>query len=169
MFISYFKYCLSTLFILMLSLSAQAEVYKWIDSAGQTHYSQVPPEDYDIEKLKADLEAKAIPKQLPQTVEQINKQTTTERINQQQAVDQLIQQQAADRAERQQQALAKQQAQMKTAAKAKNCEIAKFNLIQYQANPAGRKLNANGEAVRVDQEQHQQRTNQLKQEIQTYC
>jgi hypothetical protein len=100
---------------------------------------------------------------LPQTVEQINKQTTTERINQQQAFEQLIQQQAADRVERKQQALSKQQAQIKTAAKAKNCEIAKFNLIQYQANPAERQLNANGEAVRVDQEQ--QRTNQLKQEI----
>ncbi|PIE00696.1 MAG: hypothetical protein CSA79_02765 [Thiothrix nivea] len=31
--------------LLCLSFSAQAEIYKWTDSDGNTHYSQTPPQD----------------------------------------------------------------------------------------------------------------------------
>ncbi|HPE59174.1 MAG TPA: DUF4124 domain-containing protein [Thiolinea sp.] len=40
------KYCLSLILPVvlgLLSVSAQAEIYKWIDAEGKTHYSQTPP------------------------------------------------------------------------------------------------------------------------------
>lgn len=152
MFISYFKYGCSIMLALSVSVTnLQAEVYKWVDEKGQTHYTQTPPRHIEAETVKT------------------RKGPTVTPAQSQQAVDTMIEQQAsADEAKLKQQAEASAERD-KAQKLAKNCEIAKNNLKKYQDNPNGRRINAQGEVERVDEKQRQKRIAELQKDIQKYC
>jgi len=151
MFIPYLKSCCSIIVVLLIANTAYAEVYKWVDKAGQTHYSQLPPTDYEADIIKT--------RPGPQV----------EPAESQQAVENLIEQQASDAALREENKIKQTQQQEQRETKSKNCEIAKNNLTKYQNNPNGRTRNAAGEYIRVDENERQQKIEQLKQDIQKYC
>tara|TARA_R110002111_G_scaffold208904_2_gene272924 strand:- start:1267 stop:1722 length:456 start_codon:yes stop_codon:yes gene_type:complete len=151
MFIPYLKYCCSIIVILFIANTAYAEVYKWVDNAGQTHYSQLPPTQYEADIIKTRPGPKVEPAQS------------------QQAVDTMIEQQATDAALREENKIKKTQQAEQRETKSKNCEIAKSNLTKYQNKPNGRTRNAAGEYIRIDENDRQQKIKQLKQDIQKYC
>jgi hypothetical protein len=151
MFIPYLKYCCSIILILAMSGSAFAQVYKWVDEEGQTHFSQTPPADHDADVIKTRPGPKVDPAQS------------------QQAVDTIIEQQTNDAKLRQEDKAKQQQLAEKADAQSKNCDIAKSNLEQYQNNPNGRTKTGDGEYNRVDENDRQAKMDQLKQDIKKYC
>ncbi len=151
MFIPYLKYGCSIFIVLCITHTAYAEVYKWVDNTGQTHYSQFPPTQYEADTIKTRPGPKVEPSQS------------------QQAVDSLIEQQANDAALREENRIKQAQEAEQRKTKSTNCDVAKNNLAQYQNNPSGRMKNAAGEYSRVDENERQQKMKQLKQDIQKYC
>jgi len=139
------------MFILAFAQPTYADAYKWVDDAGQVHFSQHPPVDYEADKIKTRSGPKVEPAQS------------------QQAVDAMIEQQVSDEKSQQENEQLQQQEAEKAKALSKNCEIAKNNLDQYQNNPRGRYKNAAGEYIRVDENDRQEKIKQLLQDIEKYC
>ncbi|KAF7598737.1 MAG: hypothetical protein CGU29_10860 [Candidatus Dactylopiibacterium carminicum] len=43
-----------SLLLSLVAVSAQAEIYKWIDTEGRTHYSNVPPQNVKTQPVRND-------------------------------------------------------------------------------------------------------------------
>ena len=151
MFIHYLKYCCSIFVILTFQGTAYAQAYKWVDENGQTHFSQQAPVDAESEVIKTQPGPKTTPEQS------------------QQAVDELIQQQQNDIKTREEAKLEREQEQKKAESKSKKCDAAKNNLQKYQDSPNGRTRNADGEYIRLDEIDRQNKIKQLRQDIQKHC
>lgn len=151
MFIPYFRLLRLTLPALLLSVSAHAEVYKWVDDSGQTHYSQSAPENKPTKII-------AVP--APPPMEQ---QRAQQRMNE------LIQQQENQEAtqeiiQREQTQAAQRQTDIN-----ENCKRLRTNLETYQNNPGRRMMDADGRVIRLREEDRQQNIQDLQQQIQRYC
>jgi hypothetical protein len=138
----------------MLSLfatAAFAEIYKWVDENGQTHYSQQAPRD------------------IPATVIKTPPPPAIEPNIAQQQVDELITQQ-----EDQYQLQLKQQNQQKIEAgnianQQRNCKIAQQQLEHYQSNPRRRIIDADGNLTRLAEEERQQKIQESQENVTKYC
>jgi hypothetical protein len=151
MFTHYLKYCCSFIVILSFQSAAYADVYKWIDENGQTNFSQQAPIDRESDVIKTRSGTVVTPAQS------------------QQAVDQIIKQQTADAKAKDEAAITRQKEIAKSEVKSKNCDIAKSNLANYQNNPNGRTQNSDGEYIRIDEIERQNKIKQLNQDIQPHC
>jgi Domain of unknown function (DUF4124) len=137
--------------LLLPSAGANAEIYKWVDEHGQTHYSQQAP---------ASGEAVTIDVPLPPPVD-------TDSV--QDEVQQLIEQQrAAEQAELEAQQAQQSEAE-RQAAIAENCAIARDNLRLYQDNPGSRLVDENGNVYRLTEEERQQKIQESQQQIEEFC
>jgi glutaredoxin len=56
------------LFILMIALPVQAEIYKWTDANGKSHFSGSKPANQDSVESRGDLEAKPVQPEVKPTV-----------------------------------------------------------------------------------------------------
>jgi hypothetical protein len=137
--------------ILSFQSAAYADVYKWIDENGQTNFSQQRPIDREVDVIKTRGGILVTPAQS------------------QQAVDEIIEQQTADAKTKDQAAIKRQKEVESKKIKSKNCDSAKSNLVNYQNNPNGRTQNADGEYIRIDEVDRQNKIKQLKQDIQQHC
>ena len=151
MFNHYLKYCCAIIVILSFQSTSYAQAYKWVDENGQTHFSQQAPADREADVIKTRPGPKVAPAQS------------------QQAVDDLINKQKIDVKAKEQAKIKQQQQAEQAKIKSKNCDIAKSNLTSYQTNPNGKTKNAEGEYIRVDEIERQNRMKQLKQDIQKHC
>ncbi|MDF1588721.1 MAG: DUF4124 domain-containing protein [Gammaproteobacteria bacterium] len=138
------------LMLAIFSTNTVADVYKWVDENGQTHYSQQAPAQQKAELLKTPPPPAFNPED-------------------QQRVDQLIKQQQQDRKARIKQQQQQQQAAEQLAIKQQNCTTAKNNLQQYQDNPGRRVADAEGNVTRLKEEDRQQRIQEFQQQVQQYC
>jgi hypothetical protein len=136
---------------LLVSVSVHAQIYKWVDENGQTHYSQQPPESGQAQVVD-------VPPPPPVDVDEA-----------QEEVDQLIeQQQAAEQAEQEAQQEAEEAARQQ-AIKEENCRIASQNLTQYQNNPGRRVMDEEGNVTRLVEEERQQKMQEFQEQIDLYC
>ncbi len=151
MFIPYLRqYCLF-LVLLTCATNVSANVYKWVDEDGETHYSQIPPKEQQVELIKAP----------PPPAIDPNKA--------QQQLDQLIEQQSADRkAQDEQRKQAVRSAEQENI-RQQNCQTAKRNLQQYQDNPGRRSIDEDGNVVHLKEEDRQQKIKQQQQSIKEFC
>ena len=141
--------CVAMLFV--IAQPTLADVYKWQDENGQTHYSQTPPSHQDADVVTTQTGPTVTP------------------VQSQQAVEQLIQEQRQAeeaREEQQQRATAEKE---RAEIKAKNCRIAKDNLQQYLDNPNTRILQDDGSVVRIDEQERQRRIKEQRLQIKTLC
>lgn len=151
MVIPYFKQVCLALLTVLLSFSVNAEIFKWVDENGQTHYSQTPPESGVAETID-------IPPPPPIASETDENEIET-----------LIeQQQAAEKAEQEAQETAEQEAE-REAQLATNCQVATDNLRGYQNNPGRRVIDEEGNATRPSEEERQQKIQDLQDKIDLYC
>lgn len=146
-YIGLFNLCLM---FAIFSTNTVADVYKWVDENGQTHYSQQAPAQQDAELLKTPPPPAFNP-------------------DAQQKVDELIEQQQADREARIKKQQEQQQAAKQLAIKQQNCKKAQNNLQQYQNNPSRRVLDAEGNVTKLQEEERQQRIKEFQQQVQEYC
>ena len=151
MFIPYLRaICLT--FILSLSATATfSEIYKWNDTNGQVNYSQQAPIN------------------LPYIIIEVPPPPAIDPNIAQKEIDELIKQQEAE-----EQLRLEQQNQQKIAAdeqanREKNCEIAQQQLQKYQNNPGRRILDADGNAIRLTEEERQQKILESQENVTKYC
>tara|TARA_R110002049_G_scaffold36386_2_gene116071 strand:- start:491 stop:910 length:420 start_codon:yes stop_codon:yes gene_type:complete len=138
----------------MLSLFATAtfaEIYKWVDENGQTHYSQQAPRDIDATVIKTPP---------PPTIDP--------NIAQQQ-VDELIKQQEAEEQMRLEQRNQQHIAADKQIAQEENCKAAQQQLQEYQNNPGRRVMDADGNVTHLAEEVRQQKIQESQENVTIYC
>lgn len=151
MFIPYLRQICLFFFLAAVPALVSADVYKWVDEQGQTHYSQTPPMEQQAEMIKAPPPPARLPEEAQQEVDQLIEQQTSARKEQQKLADD--QKKNAD----QQQILAE------------NCETAKSNLQQYQDNPGRRSTTEDGTITRLKEEERQQKIKDFQADIKEYC
>lgn len=123
-------------------LSMAAQIYKWVDAQGVTHYDAQPPLGQHATVV--------VTPSPPTTNPTIPKNSGT--IGDQQAIDRNVKKQVAD-----------QQAELKAF-----CEQARTNLAQLQNNPRLRE-EVEGELRRLDDTQRQERIGETQKQIAENC
>ncbi|MEX3773867.1 DUF4124 domain-containing protein [Pseudomonas sp. MYb118] len=119
-----------------------AQIYKWVDEQGVTHFDAQPPQGRSAETVVTPSPATSAPSRpAPDTT-----------IGDQQAIDKSVKQQVSE-----------QQAQLKVF-----CEQARTNLAQLQNNPRLRE-DVDGELRRLSEEQRQERTAETRRQIDENC
>ncbi|WP_438971369.1 DUF4124 domain-containing protein [Methylophaga sp.] len=151
MVIPYFKQICLTLFTVMISFSVSAEIFKWKDEDGQTHYSQTPPPSVQAETVD-------VPPPPP-----INPDQAREEV---QAL--IDKQQEAEQAEQAKQQQREEEAQQE-AIREENCRIARENFTTYKNNPGRRLVDAEGNVTRMVEEERQQKMQEFQQQIDEFC
>lgn len=136
--------------LLFLSVSAHSALHKWVDANGEVQYSDgPPPANVKAEKVRTPPAASgAVP------TKSIAEQEAD--LKKAQKVKQEAAQKAAQAAE---EALAKQ----------KNCEAARGNLAAMENSPRITTYNDAGEAMLMDDATRQQRMEEARKQISTYC
>ncbi|MBD9443391.1 DUF4124 domain-containing protein [Pseudomonas sp. PDM04] len=119
-----------------------AQVYKWVDEHGVTHFDAQPPQGREAETVVTP----SAPASNPAT------RLPGSTVGDQQAIDKSVKKQVAE-----------QQAQLKVF-----CEQARTNLAQLQNNPRLRE-DVDGEMRRLTDEQRQERTTETQRQIAENC
>lgn len=134
----------SALIVLMSTPVMAAQVYKWVDAQGVTHFGAQPPEGQQATSVNTTIAPApaVIPAKLPQVgVDE-----------EQQAIDEKVKKEvAAKEAERKQ-----------------YCEKMRTNLAQLENNPRLRE-EVNGEVRRLDENERQKRIAEAKKAIAENC
>lgn len=151
MFIPHLRLVCLTFILSLFATVTFAEIYKWVDENGQTHYSQLAPRDVAATVIKTPP---------PPAIDSNAAQ---------QQVDELIQQQETEA-----QIRLEQQNQQKIEAenlanKERNCNIAQKQLQQYQNNPGRRTIDADGNVSRITEEERQQKIQEAQENVTKYC
>jgi len=143
---------ITLLFTLIFScyLSA-AQVYKWVDEDGQTHFSQFPPEQNKADKIDVNAPTSANSKAAAENLEKM-RQTLRE-----QAVDRVTEtedeKKAAAEAERM----------------AENCKKAKQQLLDLQNNGRIFRTLENGEREWYDEKGREKLIANAQKQVDKYC
>ncbi|MFP0195566.1 MULTISPECIES: DUF4124 domain-containing protein [Pseudomonas] len=119
-----------------------AQIYKWVDAQGVTHFDQQPPPGHSSTAVQTPSSPAPTPAALP----------GGGTLGDQKAIDDKVKQQVAE-----------QQSQLKAF-----CEQARTNLAQLQNNPRLRE-EVEGELRRLSDDQRQQRTEEAKKQIAENC
>jgi len=151
MFIPYLRQSCLVFFLSVCSFVVQADVYKWVDEDGQVHYSQQAPVEQQAEMIKAPP---------PPAIDAGTAQWK---------LDNLINEQKKQQYQRNVEKNMKNYHSSQKEQRQENCKKSKYNLQQYQNNPAKRVLGSDGNVTRPTEEQRQQKIQQLQQDVNQYC
>ena len=144
---------ISTVFLLDSRQSNSAEVYKWVDSKGRTHFGDKPPES------AGSVKAIEITRPNPPSA---NPNANQRRIKQQKLLKALSE-------ERQERENLRRKAQADKAKKKKNCANTRRNLaVLERANLLYRK-DKDGNRQYADEAQHKQLIQQYKTALKKHC
>lgn len=140
-----FRFLAGGLLLALCGNVMAAQVYKWVDAQGVTHFGAQPPQGQQVETVNT-VTAPAKPAATPQSVEQDEAEAD------QSSIDRKVKQQvAAQEAERK-----------------RYCETMRTNLAQLQNNPRVR-VEDNGETRRLTEEERQSRINETRDKIAENC
>ncbi|EIK53103.1 hypothetical protein YO5_02718 [Stutzerimonas stutzeri TS44] len=134
---------------LLLALSSStmaAQVYKWVDAQGTTHFSAQPPQGQAAQTLNT-----ATPPPKPVAAEPKASENREPLVDQEKIEHKVKQQVAEQEAERK-----------------RYCETLLTTLAQLQNNPRVR-VEENGEVRRLKEEERQSRIAEAQQKIDEYC
>tara|TARA_R110002072_G_C7974566_1_gene535224 strand:- start:11472 stop:11933 length:462 start_codon:yes stop_codon:yes gene_type:complete len=127
-----------------------AEMYKWIDSEGKTHYSQSRPVDnVTVETIKppSSVNTEDAVKALEKRVKTVN-EARDERIKTKEE---------------------QQKAEEETAKKEQKCQQARDRLLSYQQRPRVNVVNPDGSKRILSEDERQLEINKSKDNINTFC
>jgi len=125
-------------------------IYKWVDAAGETHYTQLPPPEgipaTEVRRVPA-ADSSGADAHLQQQVEAMDK-----------------------RLEAREQAKSNAEIEAEIARISReNCETAKKNLAELQQGGVKRYRTGDGQVVRLTEEDRQQRIAEANSQIQEFC
>lgn len=152
---SQMKHCLA-LCLLLTSFSSHAALHKWVDSAGQVHYSDTAaPPDVKSQTLRQSSQAAPIASSsavaAPKT--QAEREADQKRVEKEKA-------EVAQKAARQQEEAANKQ---------KNCDAARSHLATLENTPRLVIYDAQGERSYLDDAARQQRIEEAQKTISSTC
>lgn len=148
------KYCLA-ICLLLTSIGTHAALNKWVDADGKVHYSDSPPVDAKVQKLRNSTAPEA---SAPATGAPAQK-SVAER-----EADWKKSQNTKDEAEKKA-ALEKEN----VAIKQKNCDSARGNLAAYENSPRMVQYDAQGERTYLDETARAQKIDEARKAVSTYC
>jgi hypothetical protein len=128
--------------LLISPLCTAAQIYKWVDAQGVTHFDAQPPQGQETTTVVTPSSSVSQPATLP----------GSKAIGNQQDIDNTVKKQVAE-----------QQAQLKAF-----CVQARTNLAQLQNNPRLRE-DAGGEMRRLTDQQRQERISETQKQIAQNC
>ena len=143
------KLSLLLLSLLFVTGSASAEMYKWVDEEGNTHYTQSPP--------PGDIQAETI--------------APPPEVDTKQAVKQMQEmQEQSDDYEKQKQETAEEQRKKEEEIERKksNCELARKRLASY-TEPRVKFVQPDGTRVRATEEERQEQIKKSQEMIDEFC
>lgn len=146
-----FKQICLAIATLLMTFTVHAQIYKWVDENGQTHYSQQPPASGEAQQIDVPPPPPVDPEAAQEEVEEL-----------------IEQQEAAEQAEQEAREQAQQEAEQQ-AIREENCRIARQNLEQYQNNPGRRVMDEEGNVTRLREEDRQQKMQEFQQQIDEFC
>ena len=134
----------SALIVLMSTPVMAAQVYKWVDAQGVTHFGAQPPEGQQATSVNTTIAPApaAIPAKLPQVGVDEEQQVIDEKV--------------------------KKEVAAKEAERKQYCEKMRTNLAQLENNPRLRE-EVNGEVRRLDENERQKRIAEAKKAIAENC
>jgi len=135
----------TTLALALTPPAYSAQVYKWVDAQGVTHFDAQPPVGQQVQQIET-------PKPVPAPPPQTAPQALPDPNGEQKAVDAKV----------------KRQVEAQEARRAEYCTTARTNLAQLQNNPRVRE-EVNGEYKRFTEEERQARITDLKKAISDNC
>jgi len=138
-----------TLALLLVSFSTSAEIYKWVDEQGKTHYGDKPVEN--AQQMEVDITAKG----------HIN--TGQRREDKRKK---LINAYAEDRARKTEE---KKKRKEKKAKNEHKCVVSKDRLRRYERARYLYDLDSNGSRVVIPDAARQKSTEALRQQVKKYC
>lgn len=151
MFIPYLRIVCFTFILIFFQNTSFAEVYKWVDGNGKTHYSERAPVGQEAEVIKPP----AAPASDPATA--------------QKEIDIMIEkQQKVYEDDEEKRHIADDKAAKKKALK-EYCRVSRHNLKMYQDSPGRRMRMPDGTIVGPNEELRQQKMAELKADIKKYC
>ena len=146
--------------VMFLSLTAHAEIYKWVDEHGQTHYGEKPPANKKSKQIYV----------RPAPVSGIATETSTKqpsdsrsRLEKQQK---LIRALSDDRKQKQEQR-AKQQRMEKQ--RIRNCAVSKDNLRRYQSSSSVYKVDDKGNRITLPGTERDKSIQRARAEVKKWC
>ena len=128
--------------LLISPLCMAAQIYKWVDAQGVTHFDAQPPQGQEATSVVTPSSSASQPATLP----------GSKAIGNQQDIDNTVKKQVAE-----------QQAQLKAF-----CVQARTNLAQLQNNPRLRE-DVDGEMRRLSDQQRQERISETQKQIAENC
>lgn len=139
-------FIVGSLLLAMSSTTMAAQVYRWVDAQGITHFGAQPPEGQAAQTLNT-----VAPPPKPSAPEAATGESHAP-LGDQQAIDRKVKQQVVE-----------QEAERK-----RYCETLRTNLAQLQNNPRVR-VEEKGEVRRLTEEERQARITETQQKIGEHC
>ena len=136
----------------LLQSPARGEMYKWTNAAGEVQYTQVPPSGgIKTEKIQGTPPPADDPDKINEKLQ-----------NEVDAMDETLTRQEGE---------AKEKSLRKEIDEAyeKNCISSRNNLAKLQEGGRKRYLTADGQVIRLSEEERQQRINEAKDQIDEFC
>lgn len=123
--------------LLALSATASAQVYKWVDAQGNTHFGAQPPQGQEATKINTSSAQPKQPSAAPAPLPTLPKPGSADDPAQK-AIDDKVKKEVAENEEK----------------RAKYCEATRTNLAQLQNNPR-LTTEENGQVRRLTEEERQ--------------
>ena len=142
---------LALLLALMVTATAQAEIYRWVDENGVTVYSEMPPPDGEADRVKTAPAPSETPEETQQQLEADMQKLEDYREDKELAAER------------------KQKEELSKQIDEENCRNAKDNLDKLIAASQRLLQMPDGNYVRLTEEQRQQRMEDARKNIDEYC
>jgi hypothetical protein len=151
---------LMVLLLALLSMNANAEIYKWKDANGVIRYSDVPPPS-NVPRESLGTKKVVAPPSAPSSTETSAQKKSPEAGREGDAIKRQEDAEAAKNKER------VKEAELKL--KQQNCATAKGNLQNYQHGGRVYKMNEKGEREYMDDADIAKNLEQAKKDVDEYC
>ena len=147
------KYCIAVL-LMLLSVSAHAELHKWVDAAGNVHYSDaVPPADAKEEQVR-----------IPQAPAGTSAEAPAEKSIMERDADLKKALKAKDKAAQQ-----AELEQKNAAIRQRNCENSRNSLRALENAPRIASYDAQGNQIIIDDSTREEKIKQARKAVSDFC
>lgn len=154
------KHWLMPIVFCALSSPAVAEIYKWVDEHGQTHYGEKPPEHRKSKQVYIRPAPVSVPSQEATTTKPHDNSSRLERQKK------LIRSMSEERRQKKQQ---KQREEKMQKARQRNCAIAKDRLRRYQNSSAVYRVDDKGNRVFLPNSEREKSIERSRAEVKKWC
>lgn len=149
--------------LFFLSMTIQAEIYKWVDEHGQTHYGEKPPAHKKAKQVQlrnhsgspSNADSVLSPAETP-------KDTTSRLEKQKKLIRALSDDRKAKQEEREKQQRMEKQ-------RTRNCAIAKDNLRRYESSSSVYKVDDKGNRITLPGSERDKSIQRARAEVKKWC